>query len=238
MVVACRVISIRLRRERYYTKISPIPMSDPVTSSIRQSYDRLAEEYARRIAGELEHKPLDRELLDRFAQATAGRGEVCDIGCGPGHVARYLHDSGASVFGLDLSPGMLAQARKLNPQIPFREGNMMALDIPDDTLAGVVAFYAIVNIPRQSLPLVFQEIKRVLRPGGLLLLAFHVGDEALHEEELWGQKISMDFLLFPALAIESDLETAGFVVEEVIERAPYPDVEYPSHRAYIFARKP
>ena len=114
----------------------------------------------------------------------------------------------------------------------------MALDIPDDTLAGVVAFYAIVNIPGQSLPLVFQEIKRVLRPGGLLLLAFHVGDEALHEEELWGQKISMDFLLFPALAIKSDLEAARFVVEEVIERAPYPDVEYPSHRAYIFARKP
>lgn len=213
-------------------------MSDSVTSSIRDSYDRLAEEYARRIANELQYKPLDRELLDRFARATAGRGEICDIGCGPGHVARYLHNAGASVFGLDLSTGMIEQARKLNPQIPFRAGNMMALDISDDTLAGVVAFYAIVNIPRQSLPLVFQEINRVLRPGGLLLLAFHAGDEVLHEDELWGQKISMDFLLFPPPAIKSDLEAAGFTIEEVIERAPYPDVEYPSRRAYVFARKP
>jgi SAM-dependent methyltransferase len=210
---------------------------DDVINSIRESYDRVAEEYARRIADELRHKPLDRELLNRFAKQTAGQSEVCDMGCGPGHVARYLRDAGASVFGLDLSPGMLEQARKLNPDIPFREGNMMSLDIPDGTLAGVAAFYAIVNIPRKSLPVVFQEIRRVLQPDGLLLLAFHTGDEVLHEDELWGQKISMDFLLFPPSEIKLDLEAAGFAIEEIVEREPYPDVEYPSRRAYIFARK-
>ena len=213
-------------------------MNDPVTNSIRESYDRLAEEYTRRISDELQHKPLDRELLDRFAKQTQGRGEVCDMGCGPGHVARYLRDAGASVFGLDLSHGMVEQARKLNPAIPFREGNMMALDLADETLAGIAAFYAIVNIPKQSLPVVFREIHRVLRPDGLLLLAFHTGDEVLHEDELWGQKISMDFLLFPPSEIKRDLEAAGFTIEEIIEREPYPDVEYPSRRAYVFARQP
>ena len=83
----------------------------------------------------------------------AGRGEVCDMGCGPGHVARYLRDVGATVFGLDIAPRMVEQARQLNPHISFREGNMMALDIPDRTLAGIAAFYAIVNIPKESLPL-------------------------------------------------------------------------------------
>jgi ubiquinone/menaquinone biosynthesis C-methylase UbiE len=212
-------------------------MNDP-TNSIRESYDRLAEEYARRIADELQHKPLDRELLDCFAQQTTGRGEVCDMGCGPGHVARYLRDAGASVFGLDLSPGMLEQARKLNPDISFREGNMLALDLLDGALAGIAAFYAIVNIPKLSLPVVFREMQRVLQPGGLLLLAFHTGNEVLHEEELWGQKISMDFLLLQPSEIRVDLEVAGFTIEEVVEREPYPDVEYPSRRAYIFARKP
>jgi SAM-dependent methyltransferase len=211
-------------------------MSDP-TNSIRESYDRLAEEYARRIFDELQHKPLDRELLNRFAKQTKGRGEVCDMGCGPGHVARYLRDAGASVFGLDLSPGMLEQARKLNPDIPFREGNMMSLDIRDGTLAGVAVFYAIVNIPKQHLPVVFREIRRALQPGGLLLLAFHAGNEILHEDELWGQKISMDFLLLPPSEIKLDLEAAGFTIEEVVEREPYPEVEYQSRRAYIFARK-
>ena len=212
-------------------------MDDEATRSIRESYDRVAEEYTRRIADELQHKPLDRELLDRFAKQTRGRGDVCDMGCGPGHVARYLRDAGVSVFGLDLSPNMLEQARKLNPDILFREGNMLSLDIPDGTLAGVTAFYAIVNIPRQSLPLVFREIWRVLQSRGLLLLAFHTGNEVLHEEELWGQKISMDFLLFQLSEIRPDLEKAGFNIEEIVEREPYPDVEYPSRRAYIFARK-
>ena len=212
-------------------------MDDETTRSIRESYDRLAEEYTRRIADELQHKPLDRELLDRFAKETRGRGDVCDMGCGPGHVARYLRDAGASVFGLDLSPGMLEQARKLNPDISFREGNMLALDIPDGTLAGVTAFYAIVNIPRKSVPLVLSEIRRVLQSSGLLLLAFHTGNEVLHEEELWGQRISMDFLLFQPLEIGLELEKAGFNIEEIVEREPYPDVEYPSRRAYIFARK-
>jgi len=211
---------------------------DSDSQQIRESYDRIADEYTRRIFNELRQKPFDRELLDRFAAELAGRGNICDMGCGPGHVARYLRDAGASVFGLDLSPKMLEQARKLNPDISFREGNMLALDLPDDSLAGIAAFYAIVNIPRDSLPLVFREMERVLQPGGLLLLAFHAGDEALHEVELWGFPISMDFFLLRPEKIKEELQAAGFAIEEVFEREPYaPEVEYQSRRAYIFARK-
>lgn len=214
-------------------------MSDEVTRSIRESYDQLADEYARRIFNELYDKPLDRELLDRFAVEVSAHGEVCDIGCGPGHVARYLRDAGVTVFGLDLSPRMLEQARQLSPDIQFREGNMLALDLQDETLAGIAAFYAIVNIPKGSLPLVFREMARVLQPRGLLLLGFHTGDKVLHEEELWGRSISMDFFLFQLSEIRQCLEAAGLVIEEIIEREPYaPEVEYQSRRAYIFARKP
>lgn len=214
-------------------------MADPITQPIRESYDRLADEYARRIFNELEHKPLDRELLTRFAAQVAGRGEVCDMGCGPGHVTRYLSDSGAAVFGLDLSPAMVEQARRLTPGISFQEGNMLALDFPSGTLAGIAAFYSIVNIPEESLPLVFQEMARVLQPGGLLLLAFHVGDEALHSKELWGRPISMDFFFFQPSSIRLHIESAGLQIEEIVERDPYaPEVEHQSRRAYIFARKP
>jgi ubiquinone/menaquinone biosynthesis C-methylase UbiE len=207
--------------------------------SIRESYDRLADEYARLIFNELQHKPLDRELLNRFAVEVAGHGEVCDMGCGPGHVTRYLHDAGTTISGLDLSPRMLEQARRLNPDISFQEGDMMALQLKDATLAGIIAFYAIVNIPQQSLPFVFREMERVLKPGGLLLIAFHTGNEILHEDELWGQTISMDFFLFQTLAIRQLIETAGLTIKEIIEREPYaPEVEYQSRRAYIFARKP
>ena len=206
--------------------------------SIRESYDRIAEAYARELFGELQHKPRDRELLDRFAAMMRGRGQACDMGCGPGQVARYLHDAGVLVFGLDLSPRMVEVARRLNPDISFREGNMMALDLPDAALAGITAFYAIVNIPEESLPSVFREMHRVLQPGGLLLLTFHIGSEVIQKEELWGQVVSMDFFFFHTLAIRQKLEAAGFVIEEIIEREPYaPEVEYQSRRAYIFAKE-
>ena len=214
-------------------------MSTNDPQSIRADYDRLARNYTQRLFNELEHKPLDRELLVRFASAVKGNGMVCDMGCGPGHVARYLRDTGTPVFGLDLSPKMVQEAGQLSPDVQFREGNMMALDLPDRMLAGITAFYAIVNIPKGSLPLVFGEMHRVLNAGGLLLLAFHTGNEVLHEEELWGRTISMDFFLFGPSEIRQYLESAGFVVEEVVEREPYaPEVEYQSRRAYIFARKP
>jgi ubiquinone/menaquinone biosynthesis C-methylase UbiE len=134
---------------------------------------------------------------------------------------------------------MIEQARKLSPDICFRQGNMMALDLATGKLAGVVAFYAIVDIPKESLPLVFGQTERVLQPGGLLLLAFHTGNETLHPPELWGRPVSMDWFFFPAVEIRRCLEGAGFAVEEIIEREPYATkVEHQSRRAYIFARKP
>jgi SAM-dependent methyltransferase len=208
-------------------------------NSIRENYDRLAVDYACHVFHELEDKPFDREVLNHFAAEVGQLGEICDMGCGPGHIARYLRDAGASVFGLDLSPRMVEVARQRNPDIRFREGNMLALDLPSGMLAGIAAFYAIVNLPRESLPSVFREMERVLQPGGLLLLAFHVGDETLHPNELWGQRVSMDFFLFPVSTIRNYVEAAGFVVEEVLEREPYaPEVEYQSRRAYMLARKP
>lgn len=214
-------------------------MNEDSVQAVRESYDRIADEYARRIFNELEQKPFDREQLDQFAAQLGGQGSICDMGCGPGHVARYLRGAGATVFGLDLSSRMVELARELNPEIPFREGNMLALELPDDSLAGITAFYAIVNIRRESLPLVFEEMERVLQPGGLLLIAFHVGDEAVSEVVLWGHAISMDFFLLQPEMIRELLETAGFSIEHAIEREPYaPEVEYQSRRAYILARKP
>ena len=134
---------------------------------------------------------------------------------------------------------MVELARRLNPGIRFRVGDMLALDCPDGTLAAIVAFYAIVNFHKQSLPTTFREMYRVLQGGDLLLLAFHVGDEAAHYDELWDRPICMDFFYFQPAEILGHLEAAGFAIEEVNEREPYaPEVEHQSRRAYIWARKP
>ena len=66
-------------------------------SATSDSYDRVAAEYAERYVDELRHKPLDRALLDWFVGETQGAGTVADVGCGPGQVARYLHERGLPV---------------------------------------------------------------------------------------------------------------------------------------------
>ncbi|MFI5458176.1 MAG: class I SAM-dependent methyltransferase [Isosphaerales bacterium] len=206
--------------------------------NVQASYDRVAAEYVQRIFDELKHKPLDRQLLDRFAARMMGVGSACDLGCGPGQVARYLHERNVQVSGIDLSPVMVGWAQKLNPGIEFRQGDMLSLDIEDGTWDGVAAFYSIIHIPRSKVVEAFGEIKRVLRPGGLLLLAFHIGDDVLHVDEWWGLNVSVDFVLFRPEEMRGFLESAGFTVEEIIEREPYPVVEHQSRRAYLFARKP
>jgi len=207
-------------------------------SDYQSSYDRIAEEYANRISGELHHKPLDRMLLDEFAARVKGAGRVCDLGCGPGHVARYLHDRGVDILGIDLSPGMVEQARKRNPAMEFRQGNMLTLDVRDCAWAAIVAFYSIVHIPKTDILQAFREMFRVLEPGGLLLLAFHIGVEVLHEENCWGHQVSLDLVLFGRKEVERYLGLVGFAIEDSLEREPYaPEVEYQSRRAYIRARK-
>jgi SAM-dependent methyltransferase len=202
------------------------------------SYDVVADEYVRRISDELQHKPLDRAWLERFATAVRDRGPVCDIGCGPGHVARYLKEHGVDVVGYDLSPKMVEAARVLNPAITFQQADMTALGHTDETWAGLVAFYSIIHIPPSEIAHTLREFRRILRPGGLLFLAFHIGDETLHLDDWWEQKVNIDFYFFQPAAITRHLQTAGFEIEEIIEREPYPEVEHQSRRAYIFARRP
>src|SRR5215208_566770 len=133
-------------------------MNQEKADELRTSYDRVAEEYSRRIFHELTDKPLDCQLLDRFASSVQGAGPVCDLGCGPGHVARYLHERQVNVFGIDISAGMVEQARKLNPGIKFHQGDMLRLDIEDEACGAIVAFYSIINIPRDEVVIALREL--------------------------------------------------------------------------------
>ena len=207
-------------------------------SRTRESYDELAATYTERIFTELAGKPLDRHLLNRLAEDVRGHGLVADLGCGPGHVARYLHDQGVRMLGIDLSPRMIDSARQRSPDIEFRVGDMRALDLPDGVLAGIVAFYSLIHIGEPEMRATLRELRRVLAPGGLLLVAFHIGEETVHRDELWGHPVSLDFRFLMPSPMVARLIEAGFVVLERVEREPYPEVEHPSRRCYLLARSP
>jgi len=203
----------------------------------KSSYDRVADEYVRRMLDELRDKPFDREVLDRFADAVRGQGAVCDIGCGPGHVTRYLRDRGVEISGIDISEAMIERARRLNAGIEFQQGDMTSLPVPDGTWVGIVAFYSIIHVSRDEVVATLRELHRTLRPTGLLLLAFHVGTETMHLDEWLGQKVSVDFVLFTPQEMTLYLRAAGFEIADIKEREPYPDIEHQRRRAYILARR-
>ncbi|MEW6057763.1 MAG: class I SAM-dependent methyltransferase [Bdellovibrionota bacterium] len=204
--------------------------------NLSDSYSRVADEYARRIFDELEFKPKDREILNQFSAQVSSKGRICDLGCGPGHVSKYLRERGLDVFGVDVSSGMLDQARLLNPEIEFQHMDMSALDFKDGSLAGVVALYSVIHIPRDEVVSVLTEIRRVLAVQGTLLLSHHIGNQTLRLDEWWGKKVHLDFLFFERKEMEGYLEKAGFEVQACIEREPYgPEVEAQTRRAYYFA---
>lgn len=201
------------------------------------SYDRVAVEYGERYKDEMNDKPFDRACLDRLAREVGDLGPICDMGCGPGQVARYLHRQGVQTLGVDLSPNMVAEAQRLNPEINFHQGNVLSLPDADNSWGGIAAFYCIIHIPRQQIVAALQEMKRVLKPGGILLVTFHIGTEIKHLDVWWEKPVSLDFAFYLPAEMESWLGEAGFELKETLIREPNPEVEVATQRAYVFATK-
>ena len=207
-------------------------------NKIENLYDTVAKEYAETFSGEHEKKPKDQEILHRFSQEIWDRRPVWDLGCGPGQTTKYLINLGVKISGLDLSEKVLEQARTIHPEIHFQKGNILELEFENDSIAGVVAFYAIVHFTEEQVGIACREVFRVLQPGGIFLSTYHIGEETIHVEEFLGKKIDIDFMFFTTDFIYSCLEKNGFEKIQTIEREPYLGVEYESRRAYVFAIKP
>ncbi|MGW3044823.1 class I SAM-dependent DNA methyltransferase [Kitasatospora sp. NPDC001159] len=203
---------------------------------VRGSYDVVAEEYLGRIGGELAYKVVDRALLGVIVEEAAG-GTVADLGCGPGHVTGWLVGQGAAVVGVDLSPKMVELARREQPKAEFRTGDLLALPATDGEFAAAVALYSVIHLEPEELLPAFVEMRRVLRPGGVLLVSFHLGDEVRRMAQWWGHQVDVDFHFLRTEAVTARLTEAGFAVEARLEREGLPE-EAPTRRGYLLARRP
>ena len=201
------------------------------------SYDQVATEYAEKFKDEMDDKPFDRDCLDRLAREVGKLGPICDMGCGPGQIARYLHRQGVDTLGVDLSPRMVAEAQRLNPEVHFHQGDMLCLPDADDSWGGIAAFYCIIHIPREQIVDALREMKRVLKPGGVLLVTFHIGHEIKHLDEWLEKPVNLDFAFFQPEEMEAWLQEAGYELQETLVREPNPEVEVATRRAYLFARR-
>jgi SAM-dependent methyltransferase len=206
-------------------------------NSIRDAYDIACDAYVKKFMDELDHKPFDRELLKHFSSLIPAQKLVLDLGCGPGHTTAYLTSLGLLATGVDLSPKMIEKASQSFPQSRFVVCDFFALPNESSTIAGILALYCIVHLTPDQLVPAFSEMFRVLNPGGVLLLSFHVGTEVIRAENFLDTSAALDFTFFEPPQVCEALTTVGFNSIDIRIREPY-DTEYPSKRCYLFAYKP
>jgi len=189
-----------------------------------------AETYVQFVGTEInsatEH-PIDRSLLVGFIDLIKRQpvARVADVGCGPGRAAAFMADHGLDVVGVDPSQTMLAVARTEHPSIQFEEGQLNALPIETGALAGAVCWYSIIYTPLDRLDEAFDELARVLMPGGHLLLAFQTDGEQVDRENAFGTHLSLTSYRHEVREIADCLEGAGFKICTTALRATELDHE-------------
>ena len=205
---------------------------------IIKSYNATAESYAAARIDELSKKHLDSLILKEFAALNKDKGTCADFGCGPGQTTKFLYDLGVKdIIGLDISPGMVNTAQRLFPNIRFEIGNLLALSYDANYFASALAFYSIVNFDYDHVGIAFKEVNRVLKKNGLFLFSFHVGEQTVHFDKANDIDVDIDMYFFQTNVILELLRDNKFRIIDAVERFPYPDIEYASKRAYVWAEK-
>nr|WP_232234509.1 class I SAM-dependent methyltransferase [Actinoplanes sp. N902-109] len=179
---------------------------------VRAAYDSVAASYAALLPDTRAEAPLDLAMVDVFAEAVAAAGDVLDAGCGTGRMSRYLADRGCRVCGVDLSPGMVAMARRDHPGLAFGVASLGELPFTDNRFAGVMLWYSVIHTAPAGLARIFAEAVRVLRPGGRLLIGFQAGDGTRDVAPAYrrlGHEVRLERHLFTADRIAAELAAAG-----------------------------
>ncbi|MFS0701655.1 trans-aconitate 2-methyltransferase [Cellulomonas sp. 179-A 4D5 NHS] len=182
--------------------------------AVQQAYSLLAQRYIDAV-GSLEHvHPDDLAFLDRHLRPVSG--PVLDLGCGPGHLTGYLRRTHADVTGIDLVPEFLQHARAHHPTARFEPGSILDLDVgrAPGSVAGALAWYSLIHLEPGQLDDALAAVRRVLAPGGVLVVGFFDGGEV----EPFAHKVTTAYR-WPVGEMSRRLARAGLVERERVQRA-------------------
>jgi len=139
-------------------------------------YDVTADLYANQFPSTEPEQQIDVAMVAYFAALLpSDHKDVLDAGCGAGRMLPVLVAAGCRPVGVDLSPEMIRRAHQDHPEFETRVGTLTALPYPDGSFDGAFAWYSTIHLPDDRLSAALAELRRVLRPGGHVLVAFQTG---------------------------------------------------------------
>jgi ubiquinone/menaquinone biosynthesis C-methylase UbiE len=193
-------------------------------------YDSFADEFLDHARNNLYNAHYDRPTCLALLGDVAGR-TVLDAACGPGLYAEELAARGAEVIGFDQSPRMAELCRQRVPSGRFHAHDLAdPLDwLPDNSVDLVLFALALEYVDDRTRAL--QELRRVLRPGGALVLSRQhpTGDWLRHGgnyfdvrvvDEVWSRGWRVRYWLAPLEQTCEELHQAGFLIERLLEPRP------------------
>jgi len=206
---------------------------------VRASYDAVAAVYAEQMVNEMSGLPFERWLLDRVV-AHADGGPMVEAGCGPGYTTAYLAAAGADATGIDLSPGMIAEARRRFPEGTYEVGDLRQLMRPTTApgWSAVLGWYSLIHLAASELPDAIAALVRPLAPGGWLVLGMHAGTAVRHNELWFDVPVDLDFVFNEPEDVAALVEAAGLVDIEWYRRGPLTHRGETTNRLYVVATKP
>jgi SAM-dependent methyltransferase len=137
---------------------------------VRGAYSTMSAQYIGLSDGGWPDHEDDTALVRRHL--TGLSGPVLDLGCGPGHWTARLHLWGAQATGVDIVPEFIAHARATYPGPTFQLGSMTELDVPAQSVAGILSWYSTIHLPPPEFDRVLAVFRRLLHSSGVLVLGF------------------------------------------------------------------
>jgi ubiquinone/menaquinone biosynthesis C-methylase UbiE len=182
-----------------------------VFKQTQSAYDQIVLEFARK-----NHTSLDGDLLAQakvLVQHVGRNGHILDIGCGTGRDMAFFESRGIAVTGLDLSAGMLAFAHQ-EVKGGLALMNMCRIGFRKAFFDGAWSCASLLHVPKQAAPMALQEMRRVLKPGGMLILTIQQGNSESWDEG-YVECVKRFFARYPAGEMKNMLTNNGFSVRTV-----------------------